>query len=512
MLYNRGTKGSFALWAHEVGDAAYTWENLLPFHEKSVTFTPPNMDVRAMNASANYSASTLENSRDGPLHLSYPAYAQPLSSFGPAAFAAAGIPPVEDFISGKLDGYNYFAFTIDPETGLRSSAETAFLSPAMGSGRLTVYQWSTAQRILFDDEKRATGVEINLQNLPPYKLHARKEVILSAGAVSNLPPEACCTGTHMEQMRSPHLLMLSGVGPKGTLRANNIPIVHALEGVGQNMHDSCAIGGPQFRMSTPSSSSFTDDPATLVDAERMLLRNGTGPLTNMGADFFAWEKLPRAYRANFSDATSEAYAQWPADWPELEIGMSPSGTSPFADDEAGGAGEEDALYGQLNVILVAAISRGNVSINSSRVADPPVIHTNWLEDRADQQMALAAYRRARDIVAHIGARVGDTIYPNATVFDDDDKLLEFIKSEGVNPIHHASSTNRMGKEGDAMAVVDSRGRVFGVEGLRVVDSSSFRHTPPGHTQATTYMLAEKLVADVVAEAEAGGGGGWGGGD
>lgn len=191
MLYNRGTKGSFGLWAEEIDDDSYTWENLLPYHERSVHLTPPDMDVRAANASVNYSASTLETDQKGPVHLSYPAYAQPLSSYGPAAFAAAGIPPVEDFISGKLDGYNYFAFTIDPETGLRSSAETSFLSPAMRSGRLTVYQWSTAQRILFDDDKRATGIEVHLQGLPPYKLSARKEVILSAGAVSHLlePPQ-----------------------------------------------------------------------------------------------------------------------------------------------------------------------------------------------------------------------------------------------------------------------------------------------------------------------------------
>lgn len=142
------------------------------------------MDVRPANASANYSASTLEADHKGPLHLSYPAYAQPLSSYGPAAFAAAGIRPVQDFISGKLDGYNYFVSTIDPETGLRSSAETAFLSPAMSSDRLTVYQWSTAQKIRFDDHKRAIGVEVHLQGLPPYTVSARKEVILSSGAVS----------------------------------------------------------------------------------------------------------------------------------------------------------------------------------------------------------------------------------------------------------------------------------------------------------------------------------------
>lgn len=297
-------------------------------------------------------------------------------------------------------------------------------------------------------------------------------------------------------MRSPHLLMLSGVGPKDTLKANDIPIVHALEGVGQSMHDSCAIGGPVFRMNTPSSSSFTDTPARLAEANEMLITNGTGPLTNIGADFFAWEKVPDAYRTNFSNATREAYARWPSDWPEVEMSLSPSGDSPFSEESDG---EDGALYGSLNLILVASISRGNVSINSSSVLDQPIINTNWLSDPADQEMAMAAYRRGRDIIQHIGARVGDEIYPNATVFDNDAMLLEFIRSEGVNPIHHASSTNRMGKEGDDMAVVDSKGRVFGVQGLRVIDSSSFRHTPPGHTQATSYMQAEKLVADVIAD-------------
>lgn len=297
--------------------------------------------------------------------------------------------------------------------------------------------------------------------------------------------------------------MLSGIGPRDTLNANDIPIVQALEGVGQSMHDSCAIGGPVFRMSTPSSSAFTEDPARLAEANDMLVSNGTGPLTNIGADFFAWEKLPEAYRANFSDATREAYAAWPDDWPEIEISLSPSGESPFSSE---GGGDENALYGQVNIILVAAVSRGNVSINSSSISDQPIIYTNWLSDPADQEVAIAAYRRARDIVQHIGARVGDDIYPNATIYDDDAMLLDYIKSEGVNPIHHASSTNRMGRSSDEMAVVDTKGRVYGVQGLRVVDSSSFRHTPPGHTQATTYMQAEKLVADIIAEAGSSGGG------
>lgn len=478
MIYNRGTKGSYDLWAEEVGDDSYRWENILPFFEKSTNFTPPDMTLRASNASANYSMQAQQEVA-GPLHVHYPNYAQPISSYGPEAFAKAGMTPVSDFISGELNGYNYFTFTVSPDGNTRSSAETSFLSPAMQSRKLTVYQSSTARRILFDQNKRATGVEVDLYRLQPYVITATKEVILSAGA-----------------LRSPQLLMLSGVGPNETLSKLDIPVVSALEGVGQSMHDSCALGGISFQMTTPSQDQLLATSEDQVRADEQFRINGTGPLTNIGSDFAGWEKLPSAFRANFSASTVEAMAAWPSDWPELEFVLAGSGTTPFDSEGGGGDG---GYYGSVNPILVAATSLGNVTINSTDVFDQPIINTNWISTVADQEVAVAAYRRALAIIENISARVGDYTAPNSTVLSDNALLLEYIQNKGVGPIHHASSTCRMGKENDTMAVVDSKGRVFGVKQLRVVDSSSFRHTPPGHTQAPTYCHAEKLVADIISD-------------
>lgn len=476
MLYNRGTKGSYDMWAEEVGDESYSWDKMLPFFAKSTKFTPPNSSLRASNATANFSIHALQE-QSGPLNVHYPNYAQPISSYGPEAYSQVGMKPVRDFITGELNGFNYFTSTINPGGNTRSSAETSYLSPAMSSDRLTVYQSSIARKILFDERNNATGVEIDLQGLRPYAVKARKEVILSAGA-----------------LRSPQLLMLSGIGPRATLEHLDIPLVSALEGVGQNMHDSCAIGGISFQMTTPSQTHVLSTTEDIIRAEEHFRNNGTGPLTSIGADFAGWEKLPDSYRTNFSGATNKAFAAWPSDWPELEIILGGSGTTPFGSE---GGASDGGSYGSINVIMVATTSRGNVTINSTNVFDQPVIKTNWLLTTADQQLAVAAYRRALSIVENLGARVGNYTSPNSTVLSDNELLLKYIQNEGVGPIHHASSTCRMGKKNDGLAVVDSRARVFGVGGLRIIDSSSFRFTPPGHTQAATYGHAEKLVADVI---------------
>ncbi|KAF1966150.1 alcohol oxidase [Bimuria novae-zelandiae CBS 107.79] len=420
MLYNRGTKGPYDLWAEEVGDNSYRWDNFFLFFEKSINFTPPDMTLRAANASANYSTQA-QQEKSGPLHVHYPNYAQPISSYGPEAYAGAGFSPVQDFISGDLNGYNYFAFAIDLDGNTRSSAETAFFSPAMSSGRLTVYQSSTVRKILFDRNKRAIGVEIDLPGLQPYDLNATKEVILSAGA-----------------LRSPQLLMLSEIGLNATMSQLGIPTVSALDFVGQNMHDSCAIGGISFQMTTPSQTSILSTEEDRIKADEQFRVSGTGPLTNIGADFAS-----------------------------------------------------------VNVILVATTSRGHVTINSTNVFDQPVIKTNWLSTIADQEVAVDAYRRVLSTVENIEARVGDYTAPNSTILSDNTLLLQYIQDEGVGPIHHASITCRMGREGDATAVVDPKGRVSGVQRLRVIDSSSFGFTPPGHTQAATYGHTEKLVTDVI---------------
>jgi choline dehydrogenase len=116
-----------------------------------------------------------------------------------------------------LNGFAYQLLTIDPTEFTRVSSEVAFLRPALERPNYIVYQFTTAQKILFDGNKTATGVEVSMGKRR-FTLRAKKEVIVSAGV-----------------FQSPHLLMVSGVGPAAKLRRLNIPVVADRPGVGQNM-------------------------------------------------------------------------------------------------------------------------------------------------------------------------------------------------------------------------------------------------------------------------------------
>lgn len=136
-------------------------------------------------------------------------------------------------------------------------------------------------------------------------------------------------------------------------------------------------------------------------------------------------------------------------------------------------------------VLVAPSSRGNVTLKSSDTSDLPTINPNWLDDAADQEVAIAMFKRMRaafqsDAMAPVV--IGEEYNPGEDV-KSDEQILKFIK-DNVMTIWHAACTCKMGTSDDEMAVVDSQARVFGVEGLRVVDASAFPFLPPGHPQST----------------------------
>lgn len=121
----------------------------------------------------------------------------------------------------------------------------------------------------------------------------------------------------------------------------------------------------------------------------------------------------------------------------------------------------------------------------------------WLTDPADvdAQVAVAAFRRIRQAWASIeNVTIGPEIIPRPAV-QSDDEILNYIRNVSI-PLYHAGATCAMGKKGDLGAVLDSQARVFGVQRLRVVDLSAVPFSPPGHPQATVYMLAEK-IADII---------------
>ncbi|KZF20175.1 GMC oxidoreductase [Xylona heveae TC161] len=478
MAYQRGTVDSYKKWADQVGDSSYEFDQFLPYFEKSLGFAPPDYSKRASNATPEYDLATMGNP-SGPLSVTFSNFALAMSSWVQRAFKEIGIEPINGFTSGKLIGSSYVLETIDHATQHRESSETAFLRPRLGKAKnLIVYKNTLAKRVVFDGT-RATGVEVDSDN-QQYTLSANKEVILSAGA-----------------FQSPQLLMVSGVGPSDTLKQYGIPVVADRPGVGQNMWDHVLMG-PSYRVNAITSSSFTN-PEFLQEAEREYNEEQAGILTNSGGDFLAWEKIPDSLRSSFSSDTQGALSEFPEDWPEVEY-ISMNGYLGDQENFIKGGPTDGYNYASVSVALVAPLSRGTVGISSADMADPPVIDPKWLTHPADQAVAVAGYKRVRQMfntTAIEPALIGPEYFPGPQVQSDED-LLHTIQ-QTVSTVYHASCTCAMGQADDENAVVDSKARVIGVENLRVVDASSFPFLPPGHPMSTVYALAEKIACDILSE-------------
>ena len=468
------------MWADEVGDSSYTFDNLLPFYKKSVDYTPPSISYK--NSTNSQSDSAFDPS-GGPLQVSFGKYEDPFGTWTQVALEAAGQVAINGFQSGELMGSAYMAFTANPIDGHRSTSESSFLESARSPTNLKIYKNTLAQKVIFKGRQNvAVGVAVSSvansgNESSTYTLSAKREVILSAGA-----------------FQSPQLLMVSGIGPRETLRQNHIHELVNLPGVGQNLWDQ-PFFGTSFQVDVATASAGLNDAELTAEAIQAYVQDAAGPLTNPVIPVIGWENLPPAYRSTLSDATQQALNTFPADWPELEF--LPVGTV------LGYAGNFVTLdpvngnnYATLSTALIAPFSRGNVSISSASMTDPPLINPNWLADPRDAEVAIAAFKRQREVWKLLtNITVGEEYSPGPTVQSDID-ILHFIR-QAVAPIWHASATCKMGRANDSMAVIDTSMRVFGTKSLRVVDASSFPFLPPGHPQSTVYALAEKIASEIL---------------
>lgn len=476
MLYQRGTNQSYGVWADMVGDQDYTFDALLSFFEKSVNFTAPNTALRAANASVPAANASSYSDAGGPLHVSYPNWATPFASWGQLALREIGVPDIDDFSSGELLGSQYCPMTIRPDDETRSSSEASYLQQSLADkeSRLQVYIHSMAKKVLFNYNKTATGVLLKSYGTQ-YTLNATREVIVSAGA-----------------FQSPQLLMVSGVGPKSTLQKHNITVVSDRPGVGSNMWDH-VLWPVLFAVDVQTQAALTN--ATfLAEASKIYNENQTGILTNQGADYLGWEKLPAANYAQLSNSTQEALSSFPADWPDLEfvVGSFTPGTNGHK------ALSASTSWAYIEIALIAPLSRGSVSISSNDTSDPPIINTGWLTNQGDIEVGIQAIKRGRDFFNATAIQpvlVGEEVLPGKNITTDA-QIADYLRAY-VSSVYHASCTCAMGKTTDPMAVLDSKAKVIGVQNLRVVDASSFPILVPGHPQSTIYALAEKIAADIL---------------
>ncbi|KNG49949.1 gmc oxidoreductase [Stemphylium lycopersici] len=443
MAYHRGSTGAYQRWADMVGDQSYVFDRILPYFKKTTTLTPPDLEKRnAPNATVRFDTSVFDNSLRGPLQVSWGNWVDPAQTWLARALQGVGVKPsVEGFSSGVLNGGAWVPTTIDPRNATRSTSKSSYIDTlAKKSSSPVIYLNSQASQIQFDKQKKATAVAV----------------------------------------------MTAGVGPRGTLATHSIPVISDLWGVGQNLWDQIFFNVLRG-ISVPNTGTYLSTPSQQASALQQYYTNASGPYSSAGGHL-SFEKLPSEYRVGLSARTVRLLDDFPADWPEIEYISSgfPSGSSNYS------------TIGSISATLLTPSSRGNVTISSSSISDPPVINLGWLTDPADGEVLVAAFKRVRE--AWNSRAIADVVFgpeiaPGEAVRSDAD-ILDFIQ-ETAQPIWHASSTCAMGKSPRQGAVVDSRSRVFGVKGLRVVDNSVIPFSPPGHPQSSVYMLAEKIASDML---------------
>lgn len=472
MSYIRPTKGSYDLWADTVGDDSFRWESMLQYFKRSVDLTPPDQAKRNnTNATVVFDPSDYDE-KAGPLQVSWNNWVDPTLTWLSRVLLSLGLTiSPKGFSSGELVGHGaWVPSTIEPEKAQRSTSESSFLRQAIEDTGIIVYTHSLATKILFNGTQ-AVGVDVNTQGVE-YTLSATREVILTAGT-----------------FHSPQLLQVSGIGAREHLESLSIPVVADIPGVGQNLQDPISIS-VLYPISTPSAQSLTNDPALNPGFVDEYVKSGTGPYSS-AAGFLAHERLPNSTLATLTEDTRQKLASLPPDSPQLSF---------VAGSWSSGPGQTSGSLAAYNPL---PFSRGNVTIASASVSDPPLINLNWLSDPADMELAVAAIKRLRAAWASPFANTpGFKLGPEASPGDavqTDEEIRAYIRAN-TNQIWHPVSTAAMGKEKDVAsgrAVVDSRGRVFGVQGLRVGDASAFPFALPGHPQSAVYALAEKIAGDII---------------
>jgi choline dehydrogenase-like flavoprotein len=444
MFQIRGQAADFDHW-RQLGLEGWGWDDALPHFKAHEDFEP--------GASDSHGAG-------GELRIERSRAHWPVLDVVERACQEEGLPLLDDFNLGDNEGVGPIHFT--QKNGRRWSAASAFLKPARQRTNLTVTTGALAERLLFDG-KRAVGVAYQI-GTQTRTARAAREVIVAAGAIA-----------------TPHLLLRSGLGPAAHLRDQGIEVVLDRPGVGGNLQDHLI-----FHMSyrVEGAQTLNERSNSVLGRIAMALEYAlfrTGPLS-MGPSplgMFA-RSDPRRERANIGLIVL----------PFSRNGPRP--TSPFHDFPAITIG----------VYELRSASRGTIRLKSAAPAEPPDIRFNYLSAEEDRQVAVDGIRVARRIMRQPALKPlrPTEIAPRPDVRDDDDEgLLDMFRSYSTT-VFHPVGTAKMGLPSDATAVVDSRLRMIGIGGLRVIDASVMPLITSGNTNAPTMMIAEKGAAMILEDA------------
>ncbi|XP_050302409.1 glucose dehydrogenase [FAD, quinone]-like [Anthonomus grandis grandis] len=459
MIYTRGNRQDFDNWA-AMGNNGWSFKDILPYYKKIENFTVP------VPHDPNY------HNTEGYLDVSYAPYRTKIADAIVNSSIQYGFPYV-DYNGPTQVGVSYLQLSL--RDGVRESSSRAYLHPIRSRPNLHLSKFTMVKRIVIDPiTKQTQGVEI-VKNGRTYFIKVKKEVISSAGAIN-----------------SPQLLMLSGIGPKKHLQQLGIPVLSNLR-VGYNLMDHIAIGGITFLINE----------AISLKTERLInnqnlrdyLNKHRGPMSIPGG----CEVLV------FHDFDNPGN---PDGYPDIELLFQGGSivSDPVLRKDFGITDEiYDYVYKPIENIdsfmvfpmLMRPKSKGRIMLKSTSYKDKPYIFPNYFADPKDMETMIKGVRLILNITAEpalqaLGARLHTIPIPQCSDKPmASDAYFECMARHFTFTIYHQSGTCKMGPAKDKKAVVDPRLRVYGINGLRVIDASVIPEIPAAHTNAPTFMIAEK---------------------
>ncbi|MFP6730973.1 MAG: choline dehydrogenase [Alphaproteobacteria bacterium] len=431
MVYMRGHPRDFDRWASEFDLADWDYAHCLPYFKAGETSDRGGDEWRGSSGPLSVTKGSLEN---------------PTFDAFLAAGEQSGVGVSDDLNGYKPEGLARMDST--KRNGRRCSAAVAHLRPALARSNLHLKTSAFVSRIT-SQGNRATGVLYDCGG-EKFDAHAEREVILCGGAIN-----------------SPHLLMLSGIGPADHLRAMGIDAVLDLPGVGQNLQDHLDAT-IQIKCTKPVTLDKADRPLNMAWAGAQWLFGRRGIATSN-----IWE-CGGLFRGNDQ-----------VEYPNLQYHFCPVGVD-FEGDKI-----KLTQAFQFHLSQLRQDSRGSISLTSADPHDYPTLEFNFLSTDRDRREFVEGVKMTRDLVSQsaFDALRGAEVQPGPDV-KTDAEIDEWIRATAETEFH-PSCTCRMGS--DPMAVVDGQLRVHGMEGLRVVDASVMPNITSANLNAPTQMIAARAA-------------------